>query len=209
MLERELLLTFVATNFMLNISPGPAVLQVVGHSITNGWLPAQASVLGILAGNLVYCSLSALGLGTILLAAPEAISVARYLGIAYLIYLGVRRLFRQRSPEHSPRELKASSVAALFRQSLVLQLANPKSLLFFCSLLPGFIGSTSQVGLRIVILGVLAVALEFPVLFVYSVLGARVSGFLTQSRGNAWLDRASGALMIGAALFVLSVPAAP
>jgi homoserine/homoserine lactone efflux protein len=153
--------------------------------------------------------LSALGLGTVLLAAPELFGVARYLGIAYLIYLGALRCLRHRTPEQIPRELAAQPAFALFRQSLLLQLANPKSLLFFGSMLPGFIGSTSHAGLRILTLGVLAVVLEFPVLFVYSVLGARISGFVTHPRGNIWLDRVSGGLMIGAALFVLSVSGAP
>ena len=73
-MEPTWLVTFVTMNTLLNVTPGPAVLQVVGHSMANGWRPAQASILGILAANAAYTLCSALGVGAVILAAPRRAS---------------------------------------------------------------------------------------------------------------------------------------
>ncbi|WP_137938626.1 LysE family translocator [Chitinivorax sp. B] len=202
MFELKFLITFAVTNFLLNISPGPAVLQVVGHAISNGWWRAQASVLGILAGNVIYCGLSALGLGAILLASPTLFNVIRYAGVAYLIYIGLKRMLSPTSVLQVKAGVTSHQPMALFRQSLVLQISNPKSILFFGAMLPNFIGSNDHAGLRIMVLGLLAIVLEFPILLAYSVVGARIAAVVENERYRRMLDIVCGLLLISAALFV-------
>jgi primary-amine oxidase len=86
------LLAFATTTTLMNVTPGPAVMQVVGHSMSNGWRPAQASILGIFAANGLYCALSVLGLGALILAAPSLFEVLKWCGVSYLAWLGVKAL---------------------------------------------------------------------------------------------------------------------
>ncbi|AKJ30954.1 LysE family translocator [Caldimonas brevitalea] len=204
-----LLATFAMTNFLLNISPGPAVLQVLGHAIANGALRAQASVLGILAGNLVYCTLSALGLGAILIASPTLFGVLRYLGVAYLLYIGVRRMLARSQPLAVKAAGAGFGPLTLFRDSLLLQLSNPKSLLFFGAMLPTFVDPARPAGPQIFTLGVLAILLELPVLAAYALLGARIATSVENPRYHRWLDLACGGMLVVAALFVATTPVHP
>ena len=194
------LVTFLSLNFLLNITPGPAVLQVVGHSMANGWRPAQASILGILSANAVYCLCSALGIGAVILAAPQLFEAIKYAGTAYLAWLGIAALrgagaLRAAEVRVGP----AARPSALFRQSFVLQSANPKSVLFYCAMLPVFAGSADGTPTRIVLLGILSFVLEYPVLLAYSLLASRVRVWLSRSRGRVLLQTGSGLALLAAA----------
>ena len=181
------LLTFATTTTLMNVSPGPAVMQVVGHSMSNGWRPAQASILGIFAANALYCALSVLGLGALILTAPSLFEVLKWCGVFYLAWLGVKAL----RPGERPR--------ALFRQSFVLQGANPKSVLYFCTLLPVFAGDAEGAPLRIAVLGLVATVMEYPVLLGYSLLAASASRWFRGSAGRRVLDGLSGSALLAAA----------
>jgi len=194
------LVTFLTVNFALNITPGPAVLQVVGHSMANGWRPAQASILGILSANAVYCLCSALGVGALILAVPQLFEAVKYAGTAYLAWLGI--LAVRGAGTLGAAEVSVGPAArpsALFRQSFVLQSANPKSLLFFCAMLPVFAGAAEGAAARIVLLGVVSLLLEYPVLLAYALLATRMRVWLSHGRGRALVQAGSGLALLAAA----------
>ncbi|HLN13973.1 MAG TPA: LysE family translocator [bacterium] len=199
-MEPTWLVTFLAVNFLLNVTPGPAVLQVVGHSMANGWRPAQVSILGILSANAVYCGCSALGVGAVILAAPQLFEAVKYAGTAYLAWLGISAL-------RGVGTLGAAAVSvgpparpsALFRQSFVLQSANPKSVLFYCAMLPVFAGAAEGAAGRIVLLGIFSFVLEYPVLLAYSLLASRVRVWLSRGRGRILLQAGRSLALLAAA----------
>lgn len=202
-MELSLLLAFVGTNFLLNITPGPAVLQVVGHAVGNGWRRTQASILGILAANAMYCMMSALGLSALILAAPSLFEVIKWCGTAYLVWIGLRMLVS--AAQAGGMEIgmhKPSALSALFKQSFVLQGANPKSVLFFCAMLPTFAGDADGAPQRILLLGMCAIVLEYPVLLAYSLLGARMSGMSNSISARRAMQAGSGLALMGAAAMV-------
>lgn len=194
------LAAFATTTFVMNITPGPAVMQVVGHSISNGWKASQASILGIFAANALYCALSVLGLGAVILAAPSLFEVIKWCAVAYLTWLAARALwsaFRARRPLDAPT-LQARPLA-LFRQSFVLQGANPKSVLYFCTLLPVFAGEAAGAPLRIAVLGLVATLMEYPVLLGYSLLASRARRWFSGTVKPRVLDGVSGSALLAAA----------
>ncbi|MET0486703.1 MAG: LysE family translocator [Candidatus Rokuibacteriota bacterium] len=194
------LLTFATTTTLMNVSPGPAVMQVVGHSMSNGWRPAQASILGIFAANALYCALSVLGLGALILAAPSLFEVLKWCGVFYLAWLGVKALRAAVRPGAPlPAPALHARPRALFRQSFVLQGANPKSVLYFCTLLPVFAGDAEGAPLRIAVLGLVATVMEYPVLLGYSLLAASASRWFRGSAGRRVLDGLSGSALLAAA----------
>jgi len=194
------LMAFVTTTTVMNLTPGPAVMQVVGHSISNGARAAQASILGILAANALYCGLSVLGLGAIILAAPTAFEAIKWCAVVYLGWLGVKALrasLRARAPRQAPT-LRARP-RVLFRQSFVLQGANPGSVLYFCTLLPVFAGDADGAPLRIAVLGLVATVMEYPVLLGYGLAAAHARRWLTGTVGPRLLDGLAGSALLAAA----------
>jgi homoserine/homoserine lactone efflux protein len=117
-------------------------------------MSAQASILGILAANALYCALAVLGLGAVILAAPSLFEIITWCGVASLAWLGLKalRAARRSGPPLAASVLRARPLA-LFRQSFVLQGASPGSVLYFCTLLPVFAGAAEGAPARIALLG--------------------------------------------------------
>ena len=194
------LAAFATTTLVMNLTPGPAVMQVIGHSISNGWRASQASILGIFAANALYCALSVLGLGAVILAAPSLFEAIKWCGVTYLGWLGItalRSALRAGSPLQAPT-LRARPLA-LFRQSFVLQGANPGAVLYFCTLLPMFAGDVEGAPLRIAVLGLVATVLEYPVLLGYALLASRARRWFSGTEARRALDALSGSALLLAA----------
>jgi homoserine/homoserine lactone efflux protein len=167
-----------------------------------GFRQSLNGVAGIVVGNTVYFCLSALGLGAFLLASTTLFEVIRWLGIAYLILTGIRMLFARRNASNldASTVLEASakeSAMKLFGQGVVTQLANPKAIAFFTALLPQFIQPGGKVIEQFVVLGMISIAVEFPVLTAYGWLSARGSGLVPESFAGLQ-GRISGGFLIGA-----------
>lgn len=201
------LAAFVTTSTLLNITPGPAVMQVVGHSMVNGARAGQASIAGILSANAMYMALAALGLGALILAVPQLFEAIKWCGMAYLAWLGLKSL---KGAWADPVAGAAATLpppapaGSLYRQSFLLQGANPKSVVFFCALLPTFAGSADGAPLRIVMLGLLAIVIEYPVLLAYSLAASRARQWLQGPAGRRMLDALAGVALLAAAGSVLT-----
>jgi homoserine/homoserine lactone efflux protein len=163
-------LLFCMTETVLCLIPGPAVLFVVSAAIGRGVRPGINATLGILAGNIVYFALSATGVAAVLVASSSLFNLLKLAGAGYLIWLGVRMLLTRAG---EPAAVVASTVRQTFLRGFLVQTANPKALIFFVALLPQFINPEYAVGLQILLLGASSVLIEFCVLGVYVLLGAR------------------------------------
>lgn len=163
-------------NFLLSITPGPAVANVMGAALTSGWRPAQASIGGILLGNCIYISMALLGLGALFAAVPGSLTVLRWLGAAYIGWLGMQSLrsWRRARREGNLEPAPPASAIRLFADALTLQLANPKAVLFFGAMLPQFVHDGGWPPMvQMTLLGAVAVLLEYPVLSAYAWLARR------------------------------------
>lgn len=120
---------FVATALVLLAIPGPAVLYVVSRSIDQGRKAGLASVLGITSGTLVHITAAAVGLSSLVLASKVAFGAVRYVGAAYLVFLGVRRLLT-RTEEEIVAERVPRPLRRLYVQGVVVNLLNPKTIVF-------------------------------------------------------------------------------
>src|SRR5436309_4435676 len=151
-------LVFVATALTLLLIPGPAVMYVVGQTIGGGRRAGVASVLGIHMGTLVHVTAAAVGISSLLVASATAFSIVKYAGAAYLIVLGIRRLFGKdaagRGGARGPSDLSRH-----YRQGVVVNVLNPKTALFFLALLPQFIDPRAPVAPQVVALGLTFVGL--------------------------------------------------
>jgi threonine/homoserine/homoserine lactone efflux protein len=153
------LAVFVAAALVLLLTPGPAVLYIVARSIDQGRRAGLVSMLGVHAGTLVHITAAAAGVSAILAASATAFGVVKYLGAAYLVYLGIRRL-RHRAPALSPAGPEPRRLRRTFLDGVVVNVLNPKTALFFLAFLPQFVDvSRGSVGLQTLTLGVIFVLL--------------------------------------------------
>lgn len=201
-MDPTLAISFWSMNFVLSITPGPAVANVMGAALQSGLKPAQASIGGILLGNCIYISLALLGLGAVFAAVPGSLTMLRWTGAAYIGWLGFQSLrsWSRARRAHKIELAPPASAKRLFAEALALQLANPKSVLFFGAMLPQFV---QQGGwppmLQMALLGAVAVLLEYPVLCAYARLSRRKPG----SGRSSILDLAAGCLLLLCALRIV------
>lgn len=138
MIETSQLLLFMGSALALLLLPGPAVLYITARSANQGRIAGLVSVLAVEIANLIQAAAAALGLSAILLSSALAFDLVKYLGAAYLIYLGIRKLF---SSEETGKgeEVKRESLSQIFWQGFAVNILNPKTALFFFAFLPQFV----------------------------------------------------------------------
>jgi threonine/homoserine/homoserine lactone efflux protein len=202
----EVWLLFLVTETSLCFVPGPAVLLVLSQALARGAGASVAGNLGILSANGLYFILSATGLGAVILASYELFFLVKWVGAAYLIWIGVAA-FRGRSSALSvgPAADGAGQFGRLFANGFILQAANPKAILFFAALLPQFIDPTGDIVLQVAILGVTSVVVEFIVLLGYGLVAGRASRIAAEPRFAAVTDRIAGSLLIVAGLGIAAI----
>jgi len=150
---------FVLAALVLLLTPGPAVLYIVARSIDQGRRAGLVSMLGVHAGTLVHIAAAAAGVSALLAASATAFSAVKYLGAAYLVYLGVRRIL-ERAPAAGAGAARERRLRRAFLDGVVVNVLNPKTALFFLAFLPQFVDvSRGHVGTQILVLGGIFVAL--------------------------------------------------
>lgn len=214
----ETVALFALTELLLSLTPGPAVLLVVGLSVRHGFRTGMMATVGIIATNALYFTLSAIGVGALILASATLFTALKWVGAAYLIWLGIgmarpllRRLLHSASGNAETLDLGRAKLEARERQSdlrtfwrgFSLQASNPKTLAFFVAILPQFVTPDASLGLQMVILGVISVLLEVPILVIYA-FAAAFSARVMRERLVEWIEAVGGAILIalGAALAV-------
>jgi threonine/homoserine/homoserine lactone efflux protein len=199
---------FVATALALLAIPGPAVLYVVGRSIDQGRTAGLASVLGITTGTIVHITAATVGLSSLILASKVAFDAVRYVGAAYLILLGVRRLLTRGQEEvagvRPPRTLRR-----LYSQGLVVNLLNPKTIVFIFAFIPQFVDvGAGHVWLQILLLGLTFAGLGLMSDSLYAIVAGTVADRLRGTPLVARVERwFGGTVLIG--LGVASALVAP
>lgn len=190
------LLLFAATELLLSLTPGPAVLLVVSQGIRRGFRSSTRGAAGILTGNAIYFALSAAGLGALLLASKLVFDVLQIAGAAYLALLGLKMLLKPAPVDENVPVTPNEGHAGSFVQGLLTQLANPKAIVFFTALLPQFVDPTRAVAMQFLILGVTSIAVELPVLLMYGFAADR--GRARYSKHAPLFERLAGACLIAA-----------
>lgn len=192
------LLVFIGAGLLLNITPGPDVLYIVGRSIGQGRVAGLVSVLGIATGSLFHVASAALGLSALMLALPLAYDGVRYAGAAYLVWLGLRAIGSRSSPLHVQR-VEPERLGRVFRQGVLTNMLNPKVALFFLAFLPQFTNpANGPVSLQVALLGLIFIGNGTIVCLAYALAASWLGEWLQTRYGVAtWLNRAMGGLFIG------------
>lgn len=199
--EPSTLAVFLAAALVLLLTPGPAVLYIVARSIDQGRMAGLVSVLGIAIGTLFHVTAATLGLSALLLSSSLAFSVVKYLGAAYLIYLGLRKLLsREEAP--APEEVERTRLTRIFYQGIVVNVLNPKTALFFFAFLPQFVHpGRGSVASQVLVLGVTFAMLAMITDGSYALLAGSAGRWLKGNRRFLKVERyLAGSIYIGLGL---------
>lgn len=194
---------YLVVETLLCLTPGPAVLFVVGQALWRGPSAAMRATMAVNAVNLLYFALSALGLAAVLAASHTAFLVMKWAGAAYLVFLGLKAI--RESFRTSGDGQAAVPAGRPFVDGAIVQLSNPKAVLFFVAILPQFIDPLRPAAPQMAILAATMVAVETIVLTGYSLAAGTLRARLQGRRMRAWLDRAGGFSLLGVAAMTAAI----
>ena len=195
-------LVFFSAALALNLSPGPDLLFVLSRTLAGGRRVGVASVCGVCSGALVHVGAAALGISAIMATSALAFALVKYLGAAYLLYLGIQALRSAGAGTSLEGDTPRVTAWQAYRQGILVDVLNPKVAIFFMAFLPQFVRvDEGSVPLQLLVLGVLVVLVALIVECALVLLAARASSTLRNSpRMGLWLDRVLGSVLIGLAI---------
>ena len=195
------ILAFALVAFIGIATPGPTVLLALTNGSRYGVKRATAGMIGAVLSDFVLIGAVALGLGALLAASEFWFTIVKWLGAAYLAFLGVM-LLRSKGSIQVAADANGSghpvSSIAIFLKSFLVAVTNPKGYLFFTAFLPQFIDPAAPQASQYALLALVFAAVDFTVMFGYALLGAKAAAFLKHS-GAIWLDRLCGGALLALA----------
>ncbi|MEV4888508.1 LysE family translocator [Nonomuraea sp. NPDC055795] len=191
---------FAVATLAILVVPGPAVLFIVTRSVAQGRAAGMVSVLGVHAGSLVHVAAAALGISALLAASATAFTIVKFAGVAYLLFLGIRKLLSKPSDEEAV-EFPVQSRRRMFWEGFVVNVLNPKTAIFFLAFLPNFTSPESgPIGPQILLLGAIWVVLGLASDGVVALASSALAGRMRRSiKARRRLDVGSGVIYIGLA----------
>jgi threonine/homoserine/homoserine lactone efflux protein len=189
---------FALATLILNLTPGNDVIYVVSRSAGQGARAGIISSLGIMAGCLVHITAAAVGLSAIIAASATAFDIIRYVGAAYLLYLGIRTLLSRSSSFKVKEDMISLSYKRIFWQGVITNVLNPKVALFFLAFIPQFIDAgTAHPQRQALFLGAWFNVSGTVVNILYAVLFGRIGQWLNRHpRWIRWQERVTGMVLI-------------
>jgi len=192
-------LLYVAAVLVLTVTPGPSVLMCVSTSVNLGARKALVASLGSTIAIVSMMALSALGLGTALAASETLFTVLKWLGAAYLAYLGITSLSSSASEITVSGSVQSSTRGRLFAPGFLVGASNPKALLFFGALFPQFIAPSAPQVPQFLVLGVTFIFFDLLWLTLYALSASKAKRWLQQPRRAKLFNRTTGVVFLVAA----------
>jgi threonine/homoserine/homoserine lactone efflux protein len=202
----EAWLAFTAASAILVLIPGPTVLLVVSYALGQGWRAALPMAVGVALGDFTAMTLSMLGVGALLATSATIFTVLKWIGAAYLVWLGIKLWRAGGALAAEPRTSAASSAKMLGHAWLVTAL-NPKSLTFFVAFLPQFLDPHASFARQMAIFEATFVVLAFTNAFGYALVASRARMLVKNPRALRAVNRVGGSCLIGAGVAAVAVRA--
>lgn len=196
-------IAFVIASIIVLIIPGPSVIMAVGQALSHGQRAVIPTVAGVAVGDLIATSLSMLGVGTVLLASSTAFLAIKWLGVFYLIYIGISML-RSTGKSTSPNDLATRALkhpSKMFLDAMIVTALNPKGIIFFIAFVPQFISPGGSFFQQAAICIVTFLTLAVMNMWLYTSFAARARTGFQNPKLLKWAERTGGSLLISAGIF--------
>jgi homoserine/homoserine lactone efflux protein len=196
----SLWLGFLAAAILIAVSPGPGAATAMSTGLRYGYWPTLRAILGLQSALAIQLTIVAAGLGALLAASALAFDIVKFVGAAYLIWLGIQKW------RASAQEIDAPSLPinarGLFLQGLLVNLSNPKAIVFIAALTPQFIDPARPQGLQFLIIGLTMCGVDSVVMSCYALLASRLRGWLHDRRALHAQNRFFGGIFVGAGVLL-------
>jgi threonine/homoserine/homoserine lactone efflux protein len=199
----EIWAAFAAASAILLIIPGPTVLLVVSYALGQGWRTALPMAVGVALGDFTAMTLSMLGLGALLAASATLFTILKWIGAAYLVYLGIK-LWRAGDVLEAAPRTDAVSAAKMLGHAWLVTALNPKSITFFVAFLPAFLDPGADFLTQMLLFEATFLALAFANAFGYALVASKARGFVGNPRAIGLVNKAGGGLLVGAGVATVS-----
>jgi threonine/homoserine/homoserine lactone efflux protein len=197
---------FAAASAVLLVIPGPTILLVVSYALGQGWRTALPMAVGVALGDFTAMTLSMLGIGALLAASATVFTALKWIGAAYLIYLGIKLFRAGGTLDAEPRTGSTSAVKMAAHAWLVTAL-NPKSITFFVAFLPQFLSREADFLTQMLVFETTFLVLAFANAFGYALVAARARDVVRNPNAIRLFNRAGGTLLVGAGVATVAVRA--
>lgn len=198
-------ITFLLASVVLSVSPGAGAVNTMSNALSHGVRRTLPAILGLQAGLAATIALVGLGLGAAVAASATAFTVIKWAGVAYLIWLGWKKWNGATHFAVAERHVAPPAALTLFGQATLVNLTNPKSIVFLVALFPQFIDPALAQGPQVLIMGTTLVLVDIVVMVGYATLAARLRPFVQDPRRMQVANRAFGGLFIGAGALLAGV----
>lgn len=201
----ETILLFVIADLMICLTPGPATMVTVSHALppspAGGMRGAFGPIVGVNVGNFIWYGLTAFGLIALIQAIPIAYAALRWIGVAYLAWMGFQML-RGRSSMLAGQSAKGANFKRGFLNGLAVHMSNPKALMFYVAFIPPFIDPTGSLLLQFAILAGLTVLTETTGLTFYAALASKARNLGNADQAQPIFQKIAAAVLVGAAIIL-------
>jgi threonine/homoserine/homoserine lactone efflux protein len=195
----ETWLAFAAASAILIVIPGPTVLLVVSYALGQGWRAAFPMAIGVALGDFTAMTFSVLGLGALLAASASVFTVLKWIGAAYLVWLGIK-LWRAGGALDAQPRTDATSAPKMLGHAWLVTALNPKGLTFFVAFLPQFINPEASFLPQVSLFGATFLVLAFVNAVGYALVASRARAVVRNPRAIWVVNKVGGSLLIGAGI---------
>ncbi|MDB5486710.1 MAG: Threonine/homoserine/homoserine lactone efflux protein [Reyranella sp.] len=194
---------FAAASSILLVIPGPTVLLVVSYALGQGWRTALPMAIGVALGDFTAMTLSMLGLGALLATSATLFTILKWVGAAYLVYLGIK-LWRAGGTLDAAPRTDAVSAAKMLGHAWLVTALNPKSITFFVAFLPAFLDPKADFLTQMLVFETTFLVLAFANAFGYALVASRARRFASDPRAIGVVNKVGGGLLVGAGVATVS-----
>jgi homoserine/homoserine lactone efflux protein len=198
-MSTTVLILFIVTSFVAIATPGPTVLLALSNGARFGTRVARFGMLGAMLSDLILISAVSIGLGALLAASETAFQILKWIGVLYLLYLGIQLLRTQPQSRHDLSQGLNPSVSQphrIFLKCLLVALTNPKGYLFFSAILPQFVNPQTPQFPQYALLALMFTAIDGLVMLGYASSGARAVQLYRTPMAMVWINRLSGGAIV-------------
>ncbi len=201
----EIWIAYIIAAEIILVIPGPTIILVVSQAITHGRRSVMPLAAGVTAGDATAMLFSLLGLGTIMSASAALFTLTKWVGAAYLVYLGIKTW--RASPENGAWRdtgLQGTS-GSLFKRAYIVTALNPKSIAFFVAFLPQFVDAQGAYRMQLLILGLTFLVLALVNAALYAIFAGTLRDTLQRPKARRWFNRCGGSALVGAGMLTAAM----
>lgn len=192
----DIWLAYLVTAVVFSFAPGSGTVNSISNGMVYGARKSMASILGLQAGMAVHIVLVGVGLGTLVAQSEMAFAVIKWIGVAYLVWLGIQKWREQGALDLNDVNQNVSS-GFLFKRAVFINLTNPKTIVFLVALFPQFIDPSLPQLPQLFVLGITTLVIDMLVMVFYVSLAAKMSRFIRSEKMMSVLNRVFGSMFIG------------